>query len=365
MVQEEDNIEKLLQDDSFVRFLKGKAAKSEQERWLEWLEKDPLHHSLLDQALFMVSMTERPQHVIPDPQVELKKFHSQTSAYGYQNRSNRQQSSYNTSRSRKGYRWTLAATTVLIAGISGLFFLMMNSSPMPAGEEGMQIITNSEHQTAYGERAYLHLPDGSRIVLNANSYLSYSKSSDAAEGSADVEVILEGEALFDITPSESEAIQRTFSVRTKHGDVDVTGTLFWVETTSDYTRTILEEGEIRVSKASLNGEETASELTLKPGDMARFSQSNDLIEVKQVNTKIYTSWITNVWTFDQTSVEEIALRIGKVFGKEVVILSDGLKDKTLSGTISSDNLGLIMEGLSMVLQEKVTESDDIIYIGTE
>src|SRR5690625_7177163 len=89
--------------------------------------------------------------------------------------------------------------------------------------------------------------------------------------------------------------------------------------------------------------------------MARFSQSNDLIEVKQLTTKIYTSWITNVWTFDQTSVEEIALRIDKVFGKEVVILSDGLKDKTLSGTISSDNLGLIMEGLSMVLQEKVTE----------
>src|SRR5690625_6481082 len=98
----------------------------------------------------MISMTARPQHVIPDPQVELKKFHSRTSAYGYQNRSNRQQSSYNFSRSRKGYRWILAATTVLIAGISGLFFVMMNSSPMSAGEEGMQIITNSEHQTPNG-----------------------------------------------------------------------------------------------------------------------------------------------------------------------------------------------------------------------
>src|SRR5690625_714038 len=103
MVQEEDNIEKLLQDDSFVRFLKGKAAKSEQERWLEWLEKDPLHHSLLDQALFMVSMTARPQHVIPDPQVELKKFHSRTSAYGYQNRSNRRSEEHTSELQSRGH----------------------------------------------------------------------------------------------------------------------------------------------------------------------------------------------------------------------------------------------------------------------
>src|SRR5690625_6646756 len=102
MVQEEDNIEKLLQDDSFVRFLKGKAAKSEQERWLEWLEKDPLHHSLLDQALFMVSMTARPQHVIPDPQVELKKINSRTSAYGCQKRRKRQQRANNYFRREKG-----------------------------------------------------------------------------------------------------------------------------------------------------------------------------------------------------------------------------------------------------------------------
>lgn len=364
-MSEKKQIEDLLLDDSFIRFIKGRAAQHEEDEWRDWLKKNPHHKALLEQAEAFVAMTARPQSVIPDPQVELKHF-QRLLTYSLRNQSYQSHSKqHNIAGRGRSYWGALTAALVLIAVTAGILFKVGNTGGQSAEEEVLQVVSNSEHQTAYGEKAYLHLPDGSRIVLNANSYLTYLNRGIGTDGETIVEVFLEGEALFEITPSNNEDIPRNFKVQTPHGSVDVRGTVFWVESTVDYTRTILEEGAVRVSKSAGPESEVASELILKPGEMAQFSIGDDLIEVKKVNTKIYTSWTTNVWTFDQTAVKEIAMRMEKVFGKKVEILSADLIDKTLSGTISSDNLQLIKEGLSMVLGEEVTEADGTIYIGTE
>ena len=362
-MSEKKNIEDLLLDDSFIRFIKGTATGSEQRLWSGWVKKDPRHKNLAEPATALVSMTARHQNVIPDPQVELKHF-QRVLKHGFRNQNHQFDTRVSTPGQRRVYLGYIVAAIVLIAVSTGILLNVGDSGSQPAGEEVLQVFSNSEHQTTFGEKAYLHLPDGSRIVLNANSYLTYLKTGIGTEGESNVQVYLEGEAHFDIMPSDNESIRRNFQVQTPHGNVEVTGTVFWVETTNEFTRTVLEEGEVRVSKLPDPDVEVPTKLVLKPGEMAQFSHGYDLIEVKNVNTKIYTSWTTNVWTFDQTPMEEIALRIEKVFGKKVKILSPGLMGKTLSGTISSDNLQLIKEGLSMVLNEEVTEADDTIFIGT-
>lgn len=361
-MSEKNKIEDLLLDDSFVRYAKGKAAGSELEYWNDWMKKDPHHPILFKQAAALITMTARHEMVIPDPQVELKHF-QRVLKHGFRNQAYQNDTRGNHSRKDRNYWGFMVAAIVLIAISTGIFLNFGESNKPLIDQEVLQVVSNSEHQTTFGEKAYLHLPDGSRIVLNANSYLTYLKTGVGAEADTKVEVFLDGEALFDITPSENEAVKRNFQVQTPHGNVDVTGTVFWVESTDDFTRTVLEEGEVRLSKSSGSDVEAATQLVLKPGEMAQFSQGHDLIEVKNVNTKIYTSWITNVWTFDQTPVEDIALRIEKVFGVKVKILTPDLMSKTLSGTISSDNLQIIKEGLARVLEVEVTEADGTIFIG--
>lgn len=363
-MSEKKNIEDLLLDDSFIRFIKGKAIGSEQELWSDWIKNDPRHKTLLEQATDLVSITARHQNVIPDPQVELKHF-QRVLKHGFRNQAYQNVTKGNHSRKNRNYWGLVGAAIVVIAISTGIFLNFGKSDSSLMDQEVHQVFSNSEHQTTFGEKAYLHLPDGSRIVLNANSYLTYLKTGVGTEGETKVEVFLDGEALFDITASENEAVKRNFQVQTPHGNVEVTGTVFWVESTDDFTRTVLEEGEVRLITSSGSDVEVTPSLVLKPGEMALFSQGHDLIEVKKVNTKIYTSWTTNIWTFDQTPVEEIALRIEKVFGVKVKIVSPGLRGKTLSGTISSDNLPLIKEGLSKVLNEEVTETEGTIFIGTK
>lgn len=355
-------LENLLSDDSFVRFIKGKTTGDEQAYWERWAENDPVHQNLLEQAHSLIRLTARQEHVIPDPEVEWK--HLQRTVKNI-SRSTEYQNEPKESASGKGraYWSLLTAAAVLIVITAGLLLNFGNSAGSDPMQGAQQVHSNSEHHTGFGEKAYLHLPDGSRIVMNANSHLTYLKTVNNTEGETRIEVFLEGEALFDISSEGEDARMRTFQVHTPHGNVEVTGTVFWVESTDHFTRTVLEEGEVKVHKELGSDAELPASLVLKPGDMAQFSQRHDLIEVKKVNTKLFTSWALNIWTFDQTPVREIAERIEKVFGRKVEISAASLKDKTLSGTIRSDNLQLIKEGLSEVLKEEVSEVGGTIYIG--
>src|SRR5690625_6208280 len=93
-------------------------------------------------------------------------------------------------------------------------------------------------ETDYGENRRISFSDGSVIVLNANTQLIYSIES----GSRDVEVELNGEAWFDIAQSEN----RTVSVHTPDGRVQVLGTKFNVHTSRGETLVILDEGKVAV-----------------------------------------------------------------------------------------------------------------------
>lgn len=353
-------LENFLLDDSFVRYIKGIASEEERICWQEWQRQNPDHQVLVQHAKELIQFTEYKGERIPDPHTELKKLEDSLKRTSFSTKKNEDKNRFSAKKHVRS-SWLAAALVLVIVSIGVFQFLGDKGDAKP----NLETVTSaSEYHTGFGEKAFLHLTDGSRIVLNAHSHLSYSWSDYGANGQQ-IDIQLEGEAWFDIEPSTGQQ-PRLLRVHTQDGIVEVTGTVFAIQTSTEGTRAVLKKGEIQITPLVNSNNETRNNRTiLAPGEMAQFFSNSDQIKIENVNPEIYTSWVRDVWTFEQTPLIQIATRIESVFGVEVKIDSMNLKDRTLSGTIGSTNLQLIKEGLSEALQVQVMQIDNKVIIGPE
>lgn len=360
--KQKKRLEDLLLDDSFVRYIKNLATEKERRYWQDWQRKHPDHQVLIKHAKELIQFTGSDERRVQDPHIELKKFEEilrRTSTFPKKPGGN----NLFRVRKRTGSFWLSAAAALVFVIITAGIFMQMEKERGPEQHEEIVTETKSEYQTGFGEKAFLHLSDGSRIVLNANSHLTYFRTG-SDDNKQNIDVHLKGEAWFQIEPLAGQS-PRIFRVHTSDAVVEVTGTTFAVQKTSEGTRTVLEKGEVRVSTPNPDDTALANKVILKPGEMAELIPGSDRIELQKVNPEVYTSWIRDNWVFEQTPLKQIAERIESVFGVKVNISSPELQEKTLSGTISSSNLQLIKEGLSEALQEQVRQNGDTIIIGPE
>ena len=117
-------------------------------------------------------------------------------------------------------RWMAYAAVfvvLLIAGLLARQYLTGDAS-----------VTRSEVVTARGQQSRVVLPDKSEVLLNFDSKLSY----DSRYGSRNREVIMEGQAFFDIAKNR----KLPFRIKTGMVELAVLGTSFDVNAYPDYDR---------------------------------------------------------------------------------------------------------------------------------
>jgi ferric-dicitrate binding protein FerR (iron transport regulator) len=94
----------------------------------------------------------------------------------------------------------------------------------------------TEFSTLAGETKTIELPDGTKAILNGNSFLSYHE----ADWKEDRQVKMEGEVFFDIEK------KGPFKVLFEDGEVNVLGTEFDVLISDDYKSIKCYEGKVKV-----------------------------------------------------------------------------------------------------------------------
>ncbi len=97
--------------------------------------------------------------------------------------------------------------------------------------------TDVRIDSGFGEQKEFALLDGSTVILNAKSTLTYNKK----DWESKRELYLDGEAYFKVTKGNK------FTVNTKNGSVTVLGTQFNVNSKDGYFDVICYEGKVRVS----------------------------------------------------------------------------------------------------------------------
>lgn len=205
-----------------------------------------------------------------------------------------------------------------------------------------------ELKTAFGETLPYTLPDGSKVVLNANSKLTFSEDWEKEDLR---EIWLEGEAFFDVVHLESH---QPFLVYTSNGvEVEVLGTSFSVYDRNKKSQIVLEEGNVSLSLA--NSDQPREKILMKPGDLVAIS--DDKVEKRKVEAKNYTSWTQNLLILDQTSLEEI-IRIAKEnFGLQIEVDSDVSLSQTASGSMLLEDSEQFMELTSKVFNISIQKKE--------
>lgn len=220
----------------------------------------------------------------------------------------------------------IAATILVIAATAGILYLNVRG--------------NTVYETASVPEA-ITLPDGSRIVLNANSSLSVNK--DFGEGSRTV--ALTGEAFFQV---EHDAA-RPFVIETNKARVEVVGTSFNVSAYDSIgdTEVIVKTGI--VTFASTRGDQ---KVNLVAGQKGVYSKSADKIETS-INTDVnFLSWNTRHIVFEEKDLRAVVETLAKVYRADITLPDNIPASCTLTVTFDHQSLESIFKVLERTLNLK-------------
>ena len=204
-----------------------------------------------------------------------------------------------------------------------------------------------------GGEYQLKLEDGTNVWLNAETELRFP----VAFGDSERRIFLKGEAYFDVTKSK----EWPFIVRTCRSSVKVLGTSFNVCSYEEDSleQVTLEQGGVEVK----HHDET---YLLHPGEQFELDTTNEEIEVKPVNVKLYTSWIDGMFRFHNMALDLLTVKLERWYDVHFVFSNEDCKNYRFTGAIRKDvdfnefirlierttNVKFIINQKDIIIQEK-------------
>lgn len=208
--------------------------------------------------------------------------------------------------------WKWAAAIVLPICIAFFTYYLVDSSQTV----GAPFIVKADK----GDKATIELPDGTNVVLNSASQLSYLNNF----GENGRRVQLNGEAYFKVAHDE----KRAFIVQVGDLEVKVLGTSFNVsayEDAKDVTVVLL-EGKVGVYAQKMSH-------IMKPGDKIEYNKATHKITATQVHPSDYIEWTKGNIYFEKESLENIMKTLSRIYDVEIRFDSNKLPNEYFTGTI--------------------------------
>jgi len=241
---------------------------------------------------------------------------------------------------RRFFRFFAVASVILAAVFSGWL--------------ARDLVLFRSYHTGYGEIRKLNLPDGSRVVLNANSELRVPRFSF---GRKDREVFLGGEASFQVVHTPD---YKRFRVKTLGSmAIEVLGTSFNVYSRSSGTKVVLQEGKVRLRYKDGDKDEA---LEMKPGDLATMDPQGNVSISRTDQPHQYSSWKFHRFVFENLTFREITERLEEVFGTKVLIESRELADELITGSFMALDAEELLDLLSEAQDFTYKKAGDRIVI---
>ncbi len=183
--------------------------------------------------------------------------------------------------------WRYVSIAASIALVATLTFVSLNDS--------QPILI--EQNTIAAESKTLSLPDGSQVILNANSSISYSEDWDRI-------VALNGEAFFEVVEGGK------FSVNTSIGSVEVLGTSFNVFARDSTFEVACKTGKVKVDIPT----KSVSEL-ITPGESIRLE--SDTVKKTKIDENLVGRWQAGVFYFSDQRLSDVLREVERQFDVKV------------------------------------------------
>lgn len=221
------------------------------------------------------------------------------------------------------------AAVITISVLLSIYYFQTPSSlqPLAVADDTIESVT---------------LTDGSIVTLRPNSALFEKQTEDRSHT-----YYLEGEAYFDVVKHEN----RTFTVQTESGIVEVLGTEFNIRTWNNATDVFLVTGSLRFSSAS----DSENNVLLSPGQFSSLNNNQIMLDQSISDEKLITSWKNNEIIFTNRTAESIFSELEHHYSITIVA-PDNINAEILGGSLSLDNPGQSLKNLGTVLDGTFVQS---------
>ncbi|QJW91009.1 DUF4974 domain-containing protein [Spirosoma taeanense] len=211
----------------------------------------------------------------------------------------------------------------------------------------------SPHQervhTAFGETRTVQLPDGSTVVLNGNSTLTFASNwpSDKPR-----EVWLDGEAFFNVAKKPHRRGHVKFVTHASGLDITVLGTQFNVQTRRGQTAVTLVEGRVQLSKPDMPSGQIVE---MKPGQFASTQPNIQRVDIRTEKPQLHTSWVQHQFAFENTALGEIAQQLRDTYGLEIIFEDSTLANRRFTGNLTNQSIETLLTTLSITFDLAVRQ----------
>lgn len=175
--------------------------------------------------------------------------------------------------------------------------------------------------TKRGEQFPLVLADGTKVLLNSASSITYP----VAFNGTDRQVTVTGEAFFEVVHDA----RHPFKVKVAGQMVEDIGTSFNINAYDDepLMKTTLVTGSARIISKQQS-------VMLKPGQAAISAHASEKMIVQNVDLDQAIAWKNNRFLFDGDNLESIMRKVSRWYDVDVEFKDNSLKTQVFSGTIS-------------------------------
>jgi transmembrane sensor len=194
--------------------------------------------------------------------------------------------------------------------------------------------------TVKSEIKNILLPDGSQVILNANSSISYSENFKQNR-----KLKLTGEAFFKVVKNPKQP----FVVETSKFKTKVLGTSFNVKAYPNTINTV----SVVTGKVEVSSKENSAYKSILIKNQ-RLSYNN--LEVPQLSiadAKDFNAWTKKILIFQNASLKETALTLENQFNVTILFEKRELEDLRITGKFKEENLNNILNSIALVKQLEI------------
>lgn len=249
------------------------------------------------------------------------------------------------SRFRKSLRYVAVAASVIVLGVISYFIYENNFN------DTVTFITEQ------GKTGEFILPDGSTVLLNADSKLTYSKKGFRRGDTRDVK--LEGEGFFDVVHDKS----KPFHVDMSGIMVEVLGTSFDVK---NYAHSPLKEVVLLSGKVKIKEDEGARKtLILAPDQRYVYQTATGKSEVEDTRAKNYCSWHQESYKIENESIRNVLIALSRKYCLDLEIDPVVDVDRNITFTIYNEPIGDVMTTISYLTELNYEIDNNTLYISSQ
>ncbi len=308
-----------LQDEYFVGWVLHSDVESS-HFWEQWLAANPEKRGTVQQAREMISsITYQKTDTLNDREYsEILEHLLKT----------------NQKKNSQGFRWTIRHTLRLAASIAVFCIIYIVVRQAQVDDPPPMEYRQASVTTQMGQKRTVSLPDGTTVMLNSGSTLTYTVPFEKDIRS----VSLTGEAFFDVVHNE----KKPFIVLTTGLQTKVLGTSFNIRGYADdpFVSVAVLSGSVRLSSEGSNSH------TLEPNEMGIYHGTLDHIERTSFDPDKTINWTRGILSFENESLETIFKELERWYGVNIEIKEGVRLEGKYSGRYSNDPLELVLKGLS-------------------